>query len=370
MTMAPTGNNCGVGHAANRRTQEETMWSATQAAHAAPGVRALAFLQILLLTGATWSSPAGAEKADCTHDPDGRRWVTVGEAADDTNLSGAACSPDGRCLLVSDEKRRSWFFALDDKGRAKPRIVVGEQLKLKPATGGDEADAEGAAFDGDRFYVIGSHGASRRSGKFEASRYSTYRIGAGGNVKASNALAAIIAGVPGIAEHFCVGATASGCQSLQDGGANIEGLAARNGQLYVGFRAPAPGGKAFILRIAEKALFGHADPKLGVFRVELGRDVVGRDLGVRDIAAVAGGFLILAGPSLPEGDEAVGSGRVFFWREGDEPARLLREFSVKDKGIKPEVLLILGEDPMAYRAMVMCDGIAGGSPTEYRLPKP
>src|SRR4051812_47274772 len=98
-------------------------------------------------------------------------------------------------------------------------------------------------------------------------------------------------------------ADAASCQSLQEGGANIEGLAARGGNLYVGFRAPSVGGRAFVVRVAEKAVFGPAAPELQVLRANLGQDASGRDLGIRDIAAVADGFLILAGPSLPEGDD-------------------------------------------------------------------
>lgn len=324
-------------------------------------------MTFLLLAHAACSPLAWAQPA--VSDTAGRRWAIVGEAATDTDLSGAACAPDRRCLLVSDEKRRAWFFSLEQREPAAPKIVIGERVKLTPAEGGDEADAEGAAFDGGRFYAIGSHGASRRTGQFQASRYSVYRVEADGTVKASNALAAIIAAIPGIREHFCAGTEPGGCQSLQDGGANIEGLAARNGQLFVGFRAPVPGGKAFIIRVAEGAVFGHADPGLAVFRLELGRDGKGRDLGIRDLAAVSDGFLVLAGPSLPDGDDAVGSGRVLHWREGDERPRLLREIAMTDKGVKPEVLLVMGEMPTAYRVLIMSDGLAGGSPTEFELGK-
>ncbi len=84
---------------------------------------------------------------------------------------------------------------------------------------------------------------------------------------------------------------------------------------------------------------------------------------------MADGFLILAGPSLPEGDDAVGSGKIFHWREDDAQPRLLRELSVKDKGVKPEVLLLMGETATAYSVLVMCDGVSGGSPAEYQILK-
>jgi len=326
----------------------------------------IAGCMLCLLAGAGFQFAAAAQPVST--DTAGRRWTIVGEAATDTDLSGAACTRDGRCLLVSDEKRRAWFFTLDQRDPTKPKIVIGDPVKLKPAEGDGEADVEAAAFDGDRYYAIGSHGVSRYKGEFQASRYSTYRIDADGSVTASPALTGMIAIVPGIRQHFCTG-TSTGCQSLQVGGANIEGLAAKNGKLYVGFRSPAPGGRGFILRVAETAVFGHTDPGLTVFRLELGKDTKGRDLGIRDIAAASDGFLILAGPSLPEGDDAVGSGRVLHWREGEERPSLLRDIPVTDKGVKPEVLLLLNENEAAYRVLIMSDGIAGGSPTEYELRK-
>jgi len=328
-------------------------------------VKVFAVLNALMLATA---SPV-AQAASCTADPDARTWTVAGDAATDTDISGAACAPDGRCLLVSDEKRRAWFFRLDETAPATPKLIVGSPLKLNPASGEDEADVEGAAFDGGHFYAIGSHGTSRHKNEFQASRYSVYQIEPDGSVQPSAALAPLLAGVPCIHEHFCSKAQAASCQGLHDGGANIEGLAARAGNLYVGFRAPSPDGKAFIVRLAEKAIFGQAGPELQILRVDLGRDGSGRDLGIRDIAAVADGFLILAGPALPEGDDAVGSGKIFLWREGDTSPRRLQELTVKDKGVKPEVLLVLGETPTAYRALVMCDGVAGGSPAEYQIRK-
>ena len=332
-------------------------------------VKLFALLNSLMLTEVSLSVSIAARAATCTADADVRSWMVIGDADGDTDISGAACAPDGRCLLVSDEKRRAWFFRLDETHPAAPKLIIGDKIKLNPVSGDDEADAEGAAFDSGHFYAIGSHGTSRRKKEFQASRYSVYRIEPDGTVQASAALAPLLASIPGISEHFCTKAQARSCQPLQEGGANIEGLAARNGNLYIGFRAPSPGGKAFIVRLAERALFGQAGPELQTLRIDLGQDESGRDLGIRDIATVDDGFLILAGPSLPEGDDAVGSGKIFHWREGDPRPRLLRELTMQDKGVKPEVLLSIGETATTYRALVMCDGVASGLPVEYQIRK-
>jgi hypothetical protein len=332
-------------------------------------MKLLCVLNALTLAAVSPAVSTAARAAGCTADPDVRQWMIDGDAARGTDISGAACAPDGRCLMVSDEKRRAWFFGLDQIHPTEPKLIIRDQVKLNPASGDEEADAEGAAFDGGHFYAIGSHGTSRHKNEFQASRYSVYRVEPDGTLEASGKLVPLLAGVPGISEHFCTKPGAGSCQPLQDGGANIEGLAARNGTLYLGFRSPSPGGKAFIVRLAEKALFGQAVPDLQTLQIDLGQDASGRDLGIRDIAAVADGFLILAGPALPEGDEAVGSGKIFHWRQGESRPRLLKDLTVKDKGVKPEVLLLIDETATAYRALVMCDGVAGGSPVEYEICK-
>jgi hypothetical protein len=63
-----------------------------------------------MLNALTVAGVSPAIAASCTADPDVRQWTVAGDAISDTDISGAACAPDGRCLLVSDEKRRAWFF--------------------------------------------------------------------------------------------------------------------------------------------------------------------------------------------------------------------------------------------------------------------
>src|SRR4051794_5801609 len=230
-------------------------------------VKIFALLNALMLAEAGPAVSIAARAATCTADADVRSWTLSGDADSDTDISGAACAPDGRCLLVSDEKRRAWFFRLDETHPAAPKLITGDKIKLNPVSGDDEADAEGAAFDSGHFYAIGSHGTSRRKKEFQASRYSVYRIETDGTGQASAPLVPLLASIPGIREYFCTKAQAGGCQPLQEGGANIEGLAARDGNLYIGFRAPSPGGKAFIVRLAEQAVFGQAGPELQTFRI-------------------------------------------------------------------------------------------------------
>ena len=304
---------------------------------------------------------------------EGVEWALAGKPVprkEELEFSGAACAPDGRCLLVGDEGRRARFFTVEEAPGKEPKIVIGATVPLVPAEGDGEADAEAAAFDRGRFYVVGSHGVSRRKGDRQPSRYSAYRIEPDGRAEASNALARIVGAVEGVRPSFCAASGRRPCPTLQEGGANIEGLAVRDGTMHVGFRAPSPGGRAFVVSVPEQAVFGQAAPSATVSRLALGADRRGRARGVRDLAAVAGGFLVLAGPALPEGDEAEGGAVVFFWPGPGRQAIPLRPVGLEREGVKPEALLILGEDAASYRVLVIHDGAEGGAPTEYKIGKP
>jgi Protein of unknown function (DUF3616) len=337
-----------------------------------PGVVALAWCAAILPALAL----GGCRPADAA---EGTEWTLAGEPVprkEALELSGAACAPDGRCLLVGDEGRRARFFTVEEPTGERPRLAIGAAVPLVPAEGDGEADAEAAAFDRGRFYVIGSHGTSRRTGERQPSRYSAYRVEPDGRAVASGALARIVGAADGIGEAFCPAAGTAGrhpraCLTLQDGGANIEGLAVREGTMHLGFRAPSPGGRAFVVSVSEQAVFGEAPPAAVVSRLALGADRRGRERGVRDLAPVDGGFLVLAGPALPEGDEAQGGAAVFFWPgPGGRAVSLRRRVGLERKGVKPEALLVLGEDAASYRVLVIHDGAEGGAPTEHRIQKP
>ena len=307
---------------------------------------------------------------------EGTEWALAGERVsrkEASEFSGAACAPDGRCLLVGDEGRRARFFTIEGAPGQRPKIVIGAAVPLVPAEGDGEADAEAAAFDRGRFYVVGSHGTSRRTRERQPSRYSAYRVEADGRAVASGALAPILSDVDGIREAFCAaGGGRRPCPTLQNGGANIEGLAVRDGTMHLGFRAPSPGGQAFVVSVPERAVFGGAAPAAAatVSRLALGTDRRGRERGVRDLAPVADGFLVLAGPALPEGDEAKSEAVVFFWSGPGGDAVPLRPVGLEREGVKPEALLVLGGDAASYRVLVIHDGVEGGAPTEHRIEKP
>jgi hypothetical protein len=78
------------------------------------------------------------------------------------------------------------------------------------------------------------------------------------------------------------------CLDKEGHGVNIEGLAARNDQLYFGFREPAKDRTAYILRVASRALFEGGDLVPRLFTVV----EVGKGSGIRDLLAVPEGLLV------------------------------------------------------------------------------
>jgi hypothetical protein len=95
--------------------------------------------------------------------------------------------------------------------------------------------------------------------------------------------------------------------------------------------------------------------------------------GVRDLAGVGGGFLVLAGP-VGDGD---GTHRVYFWDGADQlPAgedgpgpEFLGEFAGLGAG-KPEGLVLLNEAGRSFEVLLVCDGVPGGAPTRWVLSRP
>jgi hypothetical protein len=313
--------------------------------------------------------------------------------AEAKDISAIACAtPAGAaaraCLLVSDGVRHARLVTV-----AADAIMLGAPITLaakEDETGArtKEVDAEGAAFvrAGERgyYYVTGSHGASRGSGSYQSARFGLFRIPVdpatgqpafGGfdaprpapEVARTGVLERVIAAVPELAPSAC--RRDGPCVGLDAGGVNIEGLAAKDGDLYFGLRAPTVDGRAFVLRLPAEGLFDPAAaPALrpAVLRVRLGAH-----FGIRDLVAVAGGFLILAGLDVTEQPGLSYPSAVHFWDGVGEATRLLAVLASAHPMAKAEGLLVLADAPGEdYRLLVVFDSAAGGAPAEYRVPRP
>lgn len=298
----------------------------------------------------------------------------LGTAKEARSLSGIACAtppgPDPRaCIVVGDEKDLLWSVTLEGE---TIRLVA----RIHPlGTGSGELDLEGATFapaqEGGAYYVTGSHGASRSKGKYEAQRFQVFRIPvdpttsaiAGGGITPTRTLESVIAAIPDLARLACREATT--CESLDADGLNIEGIAAGDGALYFGLRNPVEP-TAVILKVPAAALFSGPAPSAEVLRVGLDAGN-----GVRDLAPVAGGFLILAGLGRSDDDLAVRRSVIHFWDGRSETAKPLAQITSSGDA-KPEALLVIADSLSGkpYEVLLLADGMKNGAPKVYEVPAP
>ena len=155
----------------------------------------------------------------------------------------------------------------------------------------------------------------------------------------------------------------------KENGIDIEGLAiGPDGRLIAGFRGP-------VLRenFVPVLAFDFDDPKRSEVRwLNLG------GLGIRDITAVKGGFLVLAGP--------VGDGRpdyrIFFWDgtdaipgKGKSHKTVIQDLlevprpDPEDFDVKAEGLAVLDENAQRYEVLLVFDGPQNSRPTKLTVAK-
>jgi hypothetical protein len=282
------------------------------------------------------------------------------------NISGAACAPTQppfqSCLAVNDQKKYAQFFSI-----AGNTIVPGAVIRLLGDNAATDPDAEGAAYHNGYFYVIGSHGVGRNNAK-ENSSFAVFRFKVNAQtgkpafevtdsrvvsaIEKSGALRAAIR------KAETVGPYAE--KPLDANGVNIEGIAVDGGRLYFGFRGPSLEGRAFILSAAIEGLFSIKNLDAKVHTLALGPST-----GIRDLARVDGGLLVLSGPV---NDQEMAPA-VFLWNAASGALKKLGDLSGTPPGAKAETILVLEQQPQRYRVLVMYDGPANGQPTEYWLPR-
>jgi hypothetical protein len=304
------------------------------------------------------------------------------------SLSGIACNLNQAgqriCLVAFDEGVQARWASVTDHGmQADPEPVL-----LRPDTG--ELDAEAAATDGRFFYVTGSHSAKRSScASNPHSRHLVrFRVDpATGRAQrsASGALVdyadtgqlwATMQAQPGLAAYVGEGACL-GTEPPGRNGVNIEGMAVRDGRLYFGFRAPVLQGTAGVLAVDADALFnGTPAEKIQAHLTPLR---VGAGRGIRDMVAVAHGFLVLAGPDDDKTHDSVGW-TVLWWDGQPSTAtvtpRILASLDLShialrrcDKELKPEAITVLAETAQAYQLLVLSDGMCDGGPMRFNVDK-
>ena len=282
------------------------------------------------------------------------------------NLSGAACVPTTpkfkSCLIANDEKKYAQFFSIHGT-TLKPRKLIRLSDEKK------DPDAEGVAYADGFFYVTGSHGRSRNSDSDNDSSYAVFRIPVDPTtgrpkfkpnedkvvgVESSSRLRKPLRKGEFIKKFYD--------EPLAEGGINIEGIAVKDGRMHLGLRGPSLDSRAFVLSVDAEAIFSKGDLKSKVTPLELGKDT-----GIRDLAAISDGILVLAGPTR---DEAVAYS-IWFWDGVGSTAKQLAilDLSTVRKDAKAEILLPLDEGGGEIRALVMFDSAENGGARSFRIPR-
>jgi hypothetical protein len=251
--------------------------------------------------------------------------------------ASAAVALDARHFVVaSDEDNTLHIF---ERGQPQARATLPLHTFLR--SGKKEADLEAATRVGQRIYWIGSlsrdakgRPAPQRDRLFatdidDGSSPPTLRPVGAGPVPLRDALAASETG-----RRWQL-AEAARYAPEAPGGLNVEGLThTADGSLLIGLRNPLRDGKALVVPLHNPAatLQGEA-PQFGD---ALALDLGGR--GVRAMARVADGYLVVGGPTADAGSFA-----LFHWRGGDDTPQRLMQPALGT--LRPEALFAWPDTP-------------------------
>ncbi len=294
------------------------------------------------------------------------RYAFAGAPLEGKDLSGIACVSPTRCLIGADEGRDVQVVELSRPDRV---LKILQTVPLAPS--GKEIDVEAIACEGDTYYIVGSHGLAKKTGDLQANRYKLFRLkvdsrtglpdGSRGSIQATS-LVDIFRNDPVLSTHFD--------KPLQHKGVNIEGMAIRNGTLYVGLRNPNLEGMAFVIEVKVADLFaGTGRPKYTLHKLGLGRG-----LGIREIVAAQSCFLIIAGnagsePSeeYPQAEDYDGDRGFALFAWDGQGTQTHRIGPIPDAPAKAEAMTILDESPDQATVLIFFDGVNQGRPTAYRI---
>lgn len=289
-----------------------------------------------------------------------------GNVFEHKDLSGIACLSRTHGLIGADE---SGLVQMVQLSRTERTLNVLGAVSLLGS--GEEIDIEGIAAEGDCYYIVGSHGVAKKSGVRQVRRYTICRLTVdpetgmpvdGSTAPAVASLAGILQADATLGPYFA--------KPLQQKGINIEGLAVRAGQLFVGLRNPNLDGYAFVLEVGADDVFANvARPAYTLHKLALGAGV-----GIREIVAAKTGFLLIAGNAGSEPSDAYpqaqdytkGRGYELFRWDGKGSA-VHKIGPIPNPPGKAEAMTILDETDAEATVLILFDGPKQGRPSVYRL---
>jgi hypothetical protein len=306
-----------------------------------------------------------------------------GKAARD--LSGIACAPGQgvrHCLVVDDEGDSAQRATLDGTsfaagdpvplvGESEGDVTFGTLLEVGCPNGDGkfgELDGEAVAFAAPYYYVVGSHGCSRKKGEFRASSFILARLSneQQGSVETTFRLADVLRHASTVSTYF-------GKDLDSENGLNIEGLAVSGDQLIIGLRGPSIDGRAFLVRTDIDPLFAKGDGPGAPSSTPIPISVP-EGTGVRDLTTLADGrLLLLLGPAQEQGlPYRLARIELPSSPDFDVPIKVetlaeLPESAVDDTVGKAEAIVVLNETAAELELLVLFDGLKNGAPRKFRI---
>jgi len=251
------------------------------------------------------------------------------------NASAVAVLSEDFFAAASDEDNVLRIYKMDADGAEVGSVDVSDFLSVRGHS--TEVDMEGAARVGDLVYWIGSH-SRNKDGKVRPNRqrlFATQIVTNGASIRlvpfgrpCGTLLDALIRS-DALAKF---GLNAASSKAPEDGGLNIEGMAAGpNGELWLGFRSPIPNGKALVVPLVNPTeVLKLQYPKFGPAKL---LDLDG--LGIRDMTWTGREWYLIAGRA-----GSGGNARLYRWSGGDAPPERVEKAGFKS--FNPEALASVG----------------------------
>lgn len=310
-------------------------------------------------------------------------------------ISGMAClgnSADASrdCFVVNDEERFVEVATLTSAGLTATGKAI--DLVKKGETGEgilgvvrdpmckdkngvvktdkfDEFDGEGVAIRDDTVYVVGSHSCSG-GGKYKPSSFLLARFKPGNPTSSE-----IVERSWRLADALLATELGSAYGMPKGEGTNVEGVAVLGGRLYVGLRTPVRQELSFIVSAPIADLFAPGFEGLTPAVVETIPVKLGTNSGIRDLAALDDGrLLILSGPTV-EQDEVEYKLWLLERPTVDTTKKFLATVTTSTRGkdgkrAKAETIAVLEQAADRLKLLVLYDNIDEGEPTLYEIRLP
>lgn len=298
-------------------------------------------------------APSAGWKVSITATP-----FRLAQFAEDENLSGLASWDGKQFLVVTDEGTNALPGTLD------PATGLLSASGAVPLPAQKEADAEGvcASREESCYYITGSHGVGKKKADFQPERALVYRVpvdAANGAPKAEGVLSTDrlfqwAEKHPVLKDYVR--------KPLQLNGFNIEGLCARDGKLWFGVRGPNLNGTIHVIETTGASLFGTGELQATLHSLQTGTD----GIGVRELAALKEGLLILTGNASAEASKQQpktmardpnGDSRfeLWLWSPGQDvkrvglvpnfPGKAEGLYVMEDTGTHAEVVILHDSEP-------------------------